>query len=177
LKSNTQTNTNSVFFRYLQLLPVAAFALISSLPGHALAFSEDAGLSTTPFVFTQDMKLADARHLQGFPVTSEIPRIATALEPGMKVRLLATAYSSSTGQTDSNPSRTASGTIVHPGTLAANFLRFGAVVKINGQEYTVEDRLNERYNGRAIVDLWFPSQAEAFAFGVRVIELEIISLP
>ena len=156
---------------------MAAFALISSLPHQALAFAEQAGLSTTPFVFTQDMKLSDARHLQGFPVTSEIPLIATALEPGMKVRLLATAYSSFIGQTDSNPYRTASGTTVHPGTLAANFLPFGAVVQVSDRKYIVEDRLNERYNGRAIVDIWFPSQAEAFAFGVHVVELEIVSLP
>lgn len=177
MKSNTKTNTLPTAFRYLQLLPVAAFALLNAFPPPALAFAEQAGLSTNPFVFTQSMKLADARQLPGFSMTSEIPLLSTTLEPGATVRVLATAYSSSASQTDSSPYRTASGTRVHPGTLAANFLPFGAVVMINGQEYAVEDRLNSRYNNRLIVDRWFPSQADAFAFGVQVVELKLVSLP
>lgn len=152
---------------------MAAFALISSLPHQALAFSEETSLSTTPLVFERDTEMSDASLL----ASSEIPLVTGPLTPGTKIRLLATAYSSSVGQTDSNPYRTASGTTVHPGTLAANFLPFGAAVQINGENYTVEDRLNERYNDRAIVDVWFSGQAEAFAFGVRVVELEVLSLP
>lgn len=152
---------------------MAAFALISSLPHQALAFSEQAGWSTRSIVFLRDTNLSDASLL----ASSEIPLVTSPLTPGTKIRLLATAYSSSIGQTDASPFRTASGTTVHSGTLAANFLPFGAVVQINGQNYTVEDHLNERYNGRAIIDVWFPSQDGALAFGVRVVDLTIVSLP
>lgn len=156
---------------------MAAFALISSLPHHALAFAEETSLSRTPLIFIRDTKLSDTSLLKYFPIASEIPRVSGPLTVGTKIRLLATAYSSLVSQTDGSPFRTASGTTVHPGTLAANFLPFGTIVRINSREYIVEDRLNERYNDRAIIDLWFPGQAEAFAFGVQVVELEIVSLP
>lgn len=156
---------------------MAAFALVSSLPNQALAFAEETSLSTTPLVFSRDTMLSDASLVKGFPNVSEIPRVTGLLVAGTKIRLIATAYSSSARQTDGRPFRTASGTTVHPGTLAANFLPFGTVVRINDHLYMVEDHLNERYNNRAIVDLWFPTQAGAFGFGVQVVELEVISLP
>jgi 3D (Asp-Asp-Asp) domain-containing protein len=90
---------------------------------------------------------------------------------------MATAYSSTVDQTDGDPFTTASGTHVHPGTLATNFLPFGTKVRIGSTIYTVEDRMNSRYNGRYIVDLWFSTRAEARQFGVRVVEMEIVALP
>lgn len=175
---NTHTQTNICFnLRYLQLLPTAAFVVISALPGPALAFAEQAGWSSHAIVFLRDTKLSDTSLLRDFPNASTIPLAPNPPVVGQKIRLLATAYSSATGQTDSDPYTTASGTKVHFGTLAANFLPFGATIRLNDAIYIIEDRLNDRYDGRAIVDIWFPTAAAAFAFGVQVIEIEIISLP
>ncbi|MEX1997709.1 MAG: 3D domain-containing protein [Candidatus Andersenbacteria bacterium] len=174
----------------LQLLPVAAFLFISSIPAESLAFVDQIELSHQPLVFVRDPSLADTaivgieafpRHTRAGPLlrspASRIPSAPRQLASGMAVRVMATAYSSTVDQTDGNPWATASGTTVHRGTLAANFLPFGSQVRIGNQLYTVEDRLNARYNGKYIVDLWLPSRAEAIQYGVRVVEMEIISLP
>ena len=94
--------------------------------------------------------------------------------PQKKMRVLATAYSSTVDQCDSSPFITANGTHVHDGTLAANFLKFGTKVKFpalyGDKIFTVEDRM--RSNTK--VDLWFPTRQEAKNFGARVIEMEIL---
>ena len=96
------------------------------------------------------------------------------LVPNRKMRVLATAYSSTVDQCDSTPFITANGTHVHDGTLAANFLKFGTKVRFpslyGDKIFTVEDRM--RSNTK--VDLWFPTRQEAINFGARVIEMEIL---
>ena len=167
--------------------PAAVFLFVSLVPSEALAYAQQLANAHQPLVFIRDEDLAadaimgaekwpDQDDEEAASTVSRIPK-AKALAVGSKVRVLATAYSSTADQTDMNPWITASGTRVHPGTLAANFLPFGSHVIINGQKYTVEDRLNARYNGKYIVDLWFPSRAEALQFGVRVVEMEIAVLP
>ena len=70
--------------------------------------------------------------------------------------------------------RTASGTIAAAGrTVAASAaLPFGTQVNINGHTYTVEDR------GGAIkgnkIDIFFSTHAEALAWGVRYLPVEIV---
>jgi len=94
--------------------------------------------------------------------------------PQRKMRVLATAYSSTVDQCDSTPFITANGTHVHDGTLAANFLRFGTKVRFpslyGDKIFTVEDRM--RSNTK--VDFWFPTRQEAKNFGARIIEMEIL---
>lgn len=94
--------------------------------------------------------------------------------PQRKMRVLATAYSSTVDQCDSSPFITANGTHVYDGTLAANFLKFGTKVRFpalyGDKIFTVEDRM--RSNSK--VDLWFPTRQEAKNFGARVVEMEIL---
>lgn len=88
-----------------------------------------------------------------------------------------TAYSSTVDQCDSTPFITASGTHVRDGIIATNALAFGTKVKfpsIYGDKiFTVEDRMNKRYTDRA--DIWFETREEAIKFGVRKLEMVIIS--
>lgn len=95
---------------------------------------------------------------------------------GAKFRVLATAYSSTSDQTDATPFITASGTHVHDGTTATNFLPFGTHVRFLNYRpekiFTVEDRHHPRLSDR--VDLWFEHRAEALRFGKRVLEMEIV---
>lgn len=185
-----QSTIREIAFDILQLLPVAAFLFVSSTPAESLAFVADVELSHQPLIFTRDPSLASSaiigieaspKHTTaGALLEDQSSHIPTASPyiffPGVAVRALATAYSSTADQADSNPFITASGTRVHPGTLAANFLPFGTTVRIGNQLYTVEDRLNARYDNTLIVDVWQPTRAAALQFGARVVEMEIITL-
>lgn len=90
--------------------------------------------------------------------------------------VVTTAYSSTEDQTDSTPFITASGTQVHLGTAAANFLPFGTYFKVpqyfGDQVFVVEDRMNERYSYR--LDLWMQSREQALRWGVRHVKVEVL---
>lgn len=88
-----------------------------------------------------------------------------------------TAYSSTVDQCDSSPFITASGTHVRDGVIATNLLAFGTKVKFpsmyGDKVFVVEDRMNARYTNRA--DIWFATREEAKKFGVRKLEMVIVS--
>lgn len=94
------------------------------------------------------------------------------------LEVLATGYSSTIDQTDSSPFITASGKSVGDGILAANFLPFGTRIRIpevfGDKLFVVEDRMNSRYNGRNIIDVWFPERQTALEFGSKIIKIEVI---
>lgn len=94
------------------------------------------------------------------------------------LEVLATGYSSTVDQTDSSPFITASGKNVGDGILAANFLPFGTRIKIpevfGDKLFVVEDRMNSRYNGKNIIDVWFSERQTALEFGSKVLKIEVI---
>ncbi|MDP3997049.1 MAG: 3D domain-containing protein [bacterium] len=174
----------------LHLIPVAAFLFVSSVPSESLAFAEQVELAQKPLIFERDPSLASTAivGIEAWPKqrtaggvlgsgVSRIPDAAKEIKEGTAIRVLSTAYSSTYDQTDANPWGTASGTRVHMGTMAANFLPFGTKVRIGNTVYTVEDRLNARYNGKYIIDIWQPSREAALRYGVRVVEIEVVSVP
>lgn len=173
---------------YLLTLSILVFTMI--VPGQALAYSQYTQLGHQQLLFVRDPSLVDRAivGIEAFPKEHTFatlfnnPSLRTTLmppnlEPGTALRVLATAYSSTVDQTDADPFTTASGTRVKSGTMAANFLPFGTKVRIGSQIYTVQDRMNARYNGSYVVDLWQPSRQAANQFGVRVLEMEIITVP
>lgn len=103
-------------------------------------------------------------------------QVSPAVPAGAKFRVLATAYSSTPDQTDASPFITASGTHVHDGTIATNFLPFGTHVRFLNYRpemvFTVEDRHHPRLSDR--VDLWFETREAAFRFGKRTLEMEVV---
>ncbi|MBI4022439.1 MAG: 3D domain-containing protein [Candidatus Andersenbacteria bacterium] len=171
----------------LDLFFLAVFLAVNLFPADVLAFAQDLELSHLPLVFVRDQTLADRAivGIEAWPPERTVaallqsPSLAVrlSLAEGSVVRVLATAYSSTIDQTDASPFITASGTHVGPGVVAANFLPFGTRVRVGQQMYTVWDRLNERYNEMYIIDIWQPSRMQAIAFGARVVEMEIVSLP
>ncbi len=174
----------------LKLLVLISFATITSFPSPALAYTNNIGGFGTGMDFVVDGKLVSqtTSGITNYDPTlsasellntdyARIPDYTPIFYPDQIVRVIATAYSSTPGQTDSSPFTTASGTYVHTGTLAANFLPFGTEVEIAGKVYIVEDRLNARYNSTYIVDIWMASQDQALAHGIRVVEMKIIALP
>lgn len=107
------------------------------------------------------------------PVT--IRRSWPKATPGTYI-VSATAYSSTVDQCDASPFITASGSHVRDGIIAANFLPFGAKVKIpeiyGDKVFVVEDRMNQRYQSR--IDVWMTSRGEALKFGVRTVKIEVL---
>lgn len=89
--------------------------------------------------------------------------------------VMATAYNSLEGQTDSTPWTTASGTRCREGVIASNFLPIGTKVMIEGFKgtiFTVEDRMNKRYTKR--IDIWFRHYNDARQFGIKKIKYHIL---
>ncbi len=119
------------------------------------------------------------------------PKVAAVTKPAAQAAILqsssaigtssrwvtVTAYSSTVDQCDSTPFITASGTHVRDGIIATNALAFGTKVKFpsvyGDKVFTVEDRMNKRYTDRA--DIWFETREEAIKFGVRKLEMVIVS--
>jgi len=105
---------------------------------------------------------------------------STQEEPSSDKHLLVwtTAYTSDPAETDDTPFITASGSLVRDGVAAANFLPLGTEFRLPEQfgdkVFTVEDRMNARYNNEHIVDIWFPEKSQAKTFGKRMLTLEIL---
>jgi 3D (Asp-Asp-Asp) domain-containing protein len=93
---------------------------------------------------------------------------------GEKLTVTAVAYSPTVDQNDATPCITASGTVVRRGVVATNFLPIGTRLKIGEDVFTVEDRMNAKYNGKKIIDIWHPTTKEAIAFGAKKLEIEIL---
>ena len=100
-------------------------------------------------------------------------------EPTRVITVPVTAYNSLPGQTDSTPCITANGFNLckndTENVIAANFLKFGTKVRFPDYDpntiYTVQDRMNARYNYRA--DIWMKNYADAREFGIRQLKMEI----
>ncbi|MCG2701071.1 3D domain-containing protein [Candidatus Parcubacteria bacterium] len=91
-----------------------------------------------------------------------------------------TAYNSEVGQCDDSPCITANGFDVCDhgieDTIAANFLPFGAKVRIpelyGDKVFIVRDKMNKRYPNR--VDIWMIEKQDAKQFGVKFAKIEVL---
>lgn len=152
---------------------IASFSLVYYFlfPQHALAQSYD---PAEVLIFVRDPELLAA--FEADRETAERLAVEKPTAPAKRLWRLITAYSSTRDQTDSTPFITASGVRVRDGVMAANFLPFGAKVRIptlfGDKIFTVEDRMNPRYPNR--LDIWFASRADAQQFGARVAEIEVL---
>lgn len=94
--------------------------------------------------------------------------------------VVATAYTSAEEETDNTPCITANGYDLcennRENVIAANFLKFNTKVRIpdlyGDQIFTVQDRMNARYDKR--IDLWKLSKSRAYAFGKRLVKIEVV---
>lgn len=148
-----------------QLMPVVAVVYVHILPVPALQHS--ALIDGSLYLAFQSGQL----------VAVDRAPSSRLHKPGSVLGATVSAYSSTVEQTDASPFTTASGTRVRPGVAAANFLPLGSKVRIGPYIYTIEDRMNSRYNGSYRVDIWMPSTDKAVEFGVQKATLEIVSVP
>jgi 3D (Asp-Asp-Asp) domain-containing protein len=96
-----------------------------------------------------------------------------------KVKVVVTAYSSTTWQTDDTPFITASGASVEDGIVANNLFPFGTEIKIpelyGDKIFVIEDRMNQR-KGYYHVDIWFPEYEQAKEFGSKTTYIEVFEI-
>lgn len=158
----------------VRLLNVAVFVTFSAFPQHVLAWEHNLELTHQHLAFLREAELVGSK-VAGI---REVSDFQTRLPyEGQKLSVVASAYSSTMAETDADPFTTASGSRVHLGIVAANFLPLGSIVRVAGETYTVEDRLHSRYDGEARIDIWMTSPEMAKQFGVRPLPLEVVSLP
>lgn len=157
-------------------LLVALIVLTSVFPqvveAHAINLFEEAKAT-----------IVDEQPKAQFPQTADV-------KPSYEIWVLATAYSSDVAQTDATPCIPAMSTFDlcsyykmygHADTIAANFLPLGKKVRfelkgtegIGDHTYTVRDRMNRKYNGTRRIDIWMPTKAQAVAFGVKWLKMEV----
>jgi 3D (Asp-Asp-Asp) domain-containing protein len=164
----------------LNVSSLAIFAFMSLVPTEALAYAQYLSTSQGPLVFERDDTLASDT-LSSHDFRRRPPALRTvnvnAVAEGAIIPVVAFAYSSSLGETDSDPFTTATGERAAAGTLAANWLPFGTTVRVGEVVYTVKDRMNSRYDDKYVIDLWQSSADAAVAWGVRRVEIEIVHLP
>lgn len=95
---------------------------------------------------------------------------------------VATAYcpcAKCCGKSPQNPlyGITASGKKAKPGIVACNWLPFGTKMKIDGRNYTVQDRgaksiFGDKDRHEKRVDIYFEYHHQALAYGVRKVRVE-----
>ena len=94
-----------------------------------------------------------------------------------KIKVITTAYSSSSWQTDDTPFITAAGTYVRDGIVANNLLAFGTKIRLpeiyGDKIFVVEDRMHAR-KGYYHVDIWFASYHDALHFGAKQTYIEVL---
>ena len=167
------------------VLATAIFVFMMVIPSEALAYAQQLSTSHSLTFIVDDALVEEALQSTDFSPRPGARRRASGMRAvdASQVReeatlqVLAFAYSSDANQTDATPFTTANGSRAGEGTIAANWLPLNATVRINDTLYTVQDRMNERYNDRYVIDIWQPSAAAAVQWGVRAVELEIVSLP
>ncbi len=152
---------------------VATLAALVLLSGY-FALPSAARATATAFSVGRATELEVAAMKNATMPFGQLPG-ADLRDPTYTMRVTATAYNSDPAQTDDTPFITASGTHVRMGVIAANFLPMGTLVKIpeyfGDQIFTVEDRMNPRYDKR--IDIWMEEGPGARQFGVRTVAIEV----
>ncbi|MFA5431831.1 MAG: hypothetical protein WC319_03015 [Candidatus Paceibacterota bacterium] len=96
-----------------------------------------------------------------------------------KIKVIITAYSSTTWQTDDTPFTTANGSTVRDGIVANNMLPFGTELRIpelyGNKVFTVEDRMHPRISNYQF-DIWFPTLEQAQEFGIKETYIEVFEI-
>lgn len=161
-----KTLKNRLFrwFKIIALIFVLVFGSHVFSPDYAQALSINNWISSV----VSGESLADNDSAFSLPEISDN-------QPRQTIKIPITAYSSEVGQTDSTPFITASGSMVHCGIVAANFLPIGTRVRFpelfGNEVFVVEDRMNVRYNKR--IDIWMEETADAKNFGLQWTTVEV----
>lgn len=142
------------------------------VPVFASGYQEN-NLASAGFPEANNVEINTNIIINTLPVNEEIKAVKTNYYE-------ITAYNSDVSQTDGSPCTTANGfNVCQYGiedTIAANFLPFGAKVKIpdlfGNKIFVVRDRMNSRYNSR--IDIWMVNKQAAIKFGYKYAKVEVL---
>lgn len=127
--------------------------------------------------FSPEERLENLAILEGNSLLPVPNPLDSDSQPIRTIRVLATGYSSTEEQTDSDPFITAAGTRVREGIVASNLLSFGTKIKIpelyGDKIFIVEDRMSWE-KGKYQIDIWFPEYWQALNFGTKSTYIEIL---
>jgi len=160
---------------YLESKNYIFLLVIAGLSASLLGF----GILTIQQVFAKETGAIESQlsSIQGNSLMS-VSKPQGDIKVVKKVKMMATAYSSTVEQTDSTPFITASGSTVRDGIVANNMLPFGTEIRIpelyGDKVFVVEDRMHSR-KGSYHVDIWFPEYNQAKEFGAKTIYIEVLS--
>ncbi len=161
---------------HLEIKKFILLLMIAGLSASLLGF----GILSINQVLANSFGEADSPQLSAIQENSliAVSNPQNPLKVVKKIKVVATGYSSTIGQTDSTPFITASGSTVEDGIIANNLLPFGTEVRIpelyGDKIFVVKDRMHSR-KGYYHVDIWFPSYEEAKEFGAKTIYIEVLS--
>ena len=158
-----QTNIHTIVVQLVQFIPITILAFEMLYPAPALAFSNQ--VAGPGLIFIQTINNVS-------DLGTTIP-----LKKGLLLRVKASAYTSDPSMTDASPTITASGTTARHGVIATNILPLFTKLKIGSEVFTVEDRMNSRYDQAMFLDIWMPTKQDALNFGIQTIDAQIESLP
>ncbi len=117
---------------------------------------------------------------------TKVIKVDTKTRPIATLVVTVSAYSSTPDQTKyyGSPFTTANNERVYWGGVAANIIDadgrnvpFGTKIKIpelfNNQVFTVNDRMNRRYQNN--IDIWFPNRSDALEFGRKTVKIIVVA--
>ena len=162
--------------RFVFLFAIVAINLVFTIKEISFATPDAnpsaASINTTEAMVSEGAVVANSAMPQA--IHTEQPKAKAVLST-----FTVTAYTNDPAETqDLYPGITASGTHTKPGVAASNVLPFGTKFRIpkyfGNQIFTIEDRMNERYNGQKIIDIWMGAKDQASKWGRRTVQLEIL---
>ncbi len=170
---------NKNMFKKITKLLILITVPIMAL-GYYLAYGESSFITDSPNKYSdiRGNELRTENSASGFLNEKITIKKSIDYTKGESIDVWATAYTSDPNETDDTPFITASGAYVYDGVIAANFLPIDTKVRIpelyGDKIFTVEDRMNSRYDNVNIIDIWFQSKSDALIFGKKYIEIEIL---
>jgi len=103
-----------------------------------------------------------------------LPHQFSVVQEPLTIQAVVAAYTASIEETDSDPGHNAANKTPQIGDIANNCLPLGSQVKIDGYLYTVNDRLNHRYDECKYFDILMSSRVEALKFGRQIKQIIIL---
>lgn len=152
---------------YLRVKKIIAISMIAGIITSVLGFRAESSIKPT-----QISELATIQENSLIAVSDPTGPLKVK-----KIKVVITAYSSTTWQTDDSPFITASGKLVAEGIVANNMLPFGTEIRIpelyGDKVFVVEDRMHWK-KGYYHIDIWFPDYCLAKDFGAKTTYIEIL---
>lgn len=181
--------TRTLFRRIASVLLLSATASATpALP--SASFATDAvreALSAPAAQTATPAQTAQAEQARATAIAQAVSApVAVTRSTGRTAIVRATAYNSLSGQTDSTPNITATGTRTRPGVVALSrdLLRmfpYGTRIRIEdlsgrynfgNQIFTVEDTMAARKVSS--LDIWMPTRSQAISFGARQVRITAV---